>query len=286
MRLSKTLSVLLAVYTGHARSEVCHINVQSRLQGAPDAPKFTKYRLYQFWPRDSLSQVRNTPNCPIGATCLPNYIMPASSFDKQTPNISPIAPPTEQTQLKNIKFHPKVYVRTATAGSGCLGLEDLGPISFMSEQTRLYLAACKDCTDASYRTMAMVYSSFDNPKAKWILTNVNGKCAIKNVASNMFLSRCKNCTANLGPDLISISAKQIIDDSPNELWNVIQKEDNTYMFQSAATGEYLAVCETCLAHNTTISSPAALFSIESNEPAYVTWAVHTKKDTSTLPVPS
>lgn len=257
----------LAFLVGMCSAIVCRKRTQKDKYSILQSPVhkvFVDPYMFRFWPKDQAGMQSRDAICPKGYTCIPNYI--TSPKEKNQPKIKKMA-------LKNIKYKAKLYIPTTSPGGGCLGLEELDKVGLQSVHNKLYLGGCLDCVDAKYRNMAMVYTSFDNPDAKWKFIDVDGKCAIKNVQLNMFLSRCVNCTANISVSLLSISKKSIDDNSNDELWIVARKQDGTYTFKSAATGEFLSICEGCLAGQSTVTSPAALFS-SSSDFSFVSWAVN------------
>ena len=258
-KLALLISMCAASVCGQGRRADRYTILQS-----PTSKVYVDPYMFRFWPKDHAGMQTRDAICPKGYTCLPNFIKPPREKMPQTPR---------KIAIKNIKYKPKIYIPTTAPGGGCLGLEEFNEVGLQSVHNNMYLGACTDCVDAKYRNMAMVFTSFDNPAAKWKFVDVDGKCAIKNVHLGMFLSRCVNCTANISVSLLSVSQKTIDDNSNDELWAVARKQDGTYTFKSAATGEYLSICEGCLAGQSTVTSPAALFS-SSSDFSFVSWAVN------------
>lgn len=263
MNITQKLALIAAMCSVTAYGRKSRVDKYAILQSPVNKVYVDPY-MFRFWPKDKSGMQTKDAICPKGYTCLPNFIKPPK---EKMPT------PQKKIIIKNIKYKPKMYIPTTSPGGGCLGLEEFNEAGLQSVHNNLYLGACTDCVDAKYRNIAMVYTSFNNPAAKWKFIDVDGKCAIKNTSLNMFLSRCTNCTANISVSLLSISQKTIDDNSNDELWAVARKQDGTYTFKSAATGEYLSICEGCLSGQSTVTSPAALFS-SSSDFSFVSWAVN------------
>ncbi|KAI5179840.1 hypothetical protein NEOKW01_0303 [Nematocida sp. AWRm80] len=255
MKISRVAGLIALVYAGEVLGETCTNNMPFyKILRGPLDKTYVDTGTNRFWPRDQVG-LENQDNtiCRKGYTCLPNY----PSMPK--PLVQKIKIPNE-VMPKSAKYDGFPYIPTTPPGGGCLGLNVFPEASLQSVHTSLYAAICTDCTDAKYRSLAIVYTSFNNPDAKWVFEPKNGKCAIRNKVSGYYLSRCDNCAANITTSLGALFRKSIDDATNDELWTVTRTTAGYYTFESASgTGEFLAVCEGCLRGNTTTTSPIALF---------------------------
>ncbi|KAI5189003.1 hypothetical protein NECID01_0358 [Nematocida sp. AWRm77] len=253
MKGFKKITTLISVYLGVVSAEICENKKYSVLQGSPDRVYVNPLQT-RFWPNDTAGMSNMDSICPLGYTCIPNYIAPAKKLNIPSDIKMPV--------MRNKRHTAKAFNPINTPGGGCMGLEDYDEVGFQSAHNDLYLGGCNRCVPAKYKTLAMVFTSFNNIDSKWKLLNVDGKCAIKNVSSGYYLSRCDNCTADVKNTLLALFRSTIDENTNNEIWEVNRNHDGTYAFKSASTGEYLSICENCLSKSATISSPAALFTTE------------------------
>jgi len=262
MQITKKIAAL-AVLCKAAAANVCKSKEYSILQGSTDRVFVDPY-INRFWPKDSAGISNIDPICPAGYTCMPNYIPPV----KKLPGLKAL----KSTLMKNIKYRAKAYNPITTPGGGCLGLEMYDSVGIQSMHNGLYLARCKNCFNARYKNMAMVYSSFKNPDSKWKFINVGGKCAIKNVKTGKYLSECNRCTGSISVSLLALYRGDVNDRKNTELWEVNRKKDKSYVFRSASSGKLLSICDNCLSESASITSPASLF-MTGPDNSFVKWRV-------------
>ncbi|KAI5186611.1 hypothetical protein NEHOM01_1579 [Nematocida homosporus] len=260
MRLPKALSVLLAVYTSPLKAAVCPPTKYSILQADAN---------HAYVDPNTIMGLNKSSVCPPGYTCVPNYFMnsPQSMWPPKL---------LKYTKGPLAKLHSdQIYIPTTAPGGGCHGLEELDEIALRSPHNGLYLAACKDCLTTTKKIPAMIYSSFSNPLAKWKLSVIDGKCAIKNIYYDLFLTTCPDCAPARKPTILAVDAKSIDENQNTELWEVARKLDGNFTFKSAATGEYLTNCVGCFADLTT--KPILTVYSTARDQSFVAWAAEIKQ---------
>ncbi|KAH9385956.1 uncharacterized protein NEMAJ01_0852 [Nematocida major] len=268
MIITANTIILLVVCFGIHRAEVCQDKRFNILQNKNNKAYLDPYK-FRSWPKDSAGMQNADSICPRGYTCLPNYIEPPVDRPKK-----PTPPPP---QVKNSKYRASAYAPTTPPGAGCLGLDEYDEVAMQSSQTQLYLGSCEECTGTAQtkpKNVAMVYTSFNSPDAKWKLIPVGKNCTIKNLASGMYLSVCKDCGPSTFNMPLAALFRETIDKNTNdEMWIVTRKINGTYVFKSASTGGYLGVCEKCFAQSSTISSPASVFTT-SPDASFIAWSIN------------
>ncbi|EHY65463.1 hypothetical protein NERG_01070 [Nematocida ausubeli] len=268
--------LILSLYLGAAHAEVCYDRRSNILQGKTDEIYLDSAN-FRNWPRDE-NGVQNIDNtCPIGFTCLANRDTKPSKKRKNKKARKPRRRP-----VKNIKFKSRRFKRDDFIDKGCLGLEKYEEVGLQSALNNLYMGACKQCIGndaAKYKTLAMVYTTFNNDEAKWKFIALNGKCTIKNVHTGMYMSKCDNCAPMaLNTPMVALFREEIDDNTNDEVWTVTRKVDGDYVFQSASNGGYLGICKDCLSEKTTMNMPAATLDTVHDSPS-VAWSVRIDEET-------
>lgn len=270
MIITKYTAIVMIACSELARAFIRESEKYNVLQDKTDNVKLDPYS-FRYWPQDSAGLQNIDSICPKGYTCLPNYISPPSrKRNLRNDTVEPI---------KNKRFRGMAYSPVTSPGGGCLGLEEYDQVALRPIQIKnSYMGSCQNCIRAESRNTPMIYSNYSDPNAKWKMVPQNGKCAIKNIATGMYLSRCKNC---MGPSrniaIVGLFRETIDDNTNNDLWIVTRREDRNYTFESASTGELLGICERCANNKGTIGSPAGLFTT-SKDNSFVIWSVEVDRN--------
>lgn len=223
----------------------------------------------RFMPKDPRGRQNIDNICPIGYTCLPNYIKP--SIKKLMNRIKSLP-----KKIRNRKYKAHPYVPTSGPSTGCLGLDNYDFVALRSPVNRLYLASCEHCThgsSAKYNTLAMVYTDFNSPEARWKMVPEDGMCTIKNLFTGKYLSRCDDCAPMEHNITMTALFRSSIDDNTNdEKWIVTRKRNGRFLFKSASRGGYLGTCKECGLVSSSIRYAGAIFSTK-RDSSFVAWEV-------------
>ncbi|OAG29093.1 hypothetical protein NEDG_01232 [Nematocida displodere] len=277
MKVTEKMVLFLVAAVRMAEARQCRKDQFNKIQ-ADNHKAYVNANTFKPWPKDAAGQQNMDSLCQKGFTCIPNtYVSPP---EKPWPT-RPDPDQSKQPIVKNKKFRSKIHAPTVLQEGGCLGLDGFDQVGFRSVISNLYMAACTDCVRATQRTLAIVYSSFDNSLAKWQFVRYNGVCAIKNLSTDKYLTRCAHCVPNVFSTMLSLHETSIDDNSTEGLWEVIRTNNGYYQFKAAGGIEYLSLCEGCLQSMSTTTTPAALLPISSTA-KQTNWSIEVDRNNHKL----
>lgn len=131
--------------------------------------------------------------------------------------------------------------------SGCMGLENLGPATIKSAQNGKYLKNCNECTFALQDNLAMAMRDEKDEPSRWQFFQRKGKCAIKNLHADAFLTPCVGCKFMV-PYPLGAMFKSDLEELENEdLWVITRTRDDNYQLKSNSFGDsLLSLCSDCI----------------------------------------
>lgn len=225
---------------------------------------------FKAWPVDNYEKANNNVLCPQGFTCIPNRSETLTPFyyhhdEREDASLCGGVPCQPRK-----KFNKKLLTPQPD-DAGCLGLERLGNV-YLRADTENYLAACEDCGPGKYAYSVGVHVPRGSTLSVWRFKPVGAYCSLKNVVTGLYMSMCKRCRS--GPsnlDSVFLWKKRVNKRKRVDLWKVHVGTDKKYMFESVASGKYLARCRGCVG-KTTIADFAFVHVADPNA-AYARWVV-------------
>ncbi|KAI5186608.1 hypothetical protein NEHOM01_1576 [Nematocida homosporus] len=211
-------------------------------------------------------------------------VCPESKYpspQNQTDN-RPAVPNNGTAQPQTPDSNPNSNPPPAAVASTCLDLDKSDESFIQSKQTNQYLAACEKCATSTHSVMAMIFANRGDEPARWRFESIGGKCAIKNLHYNMYLSNCPDCISGSGSGFglpaVALYKTSVDKSSLDELWEVIRDDQGHFTFRVASSGQYLSLCQGCFPGKNTMRTQATLQtrpSGTSSAPSYMLWDVVT-----------
>ncbi|KAI5186609.1 hypothetical protein NEHOM01_1577 [Nematocida homosporus] len=279
MRLSQQIATLIVLSIRMARAEICTDSKYSVLQGRIGNVSVDP-NTFRLWPKNELGQQSAHTICPTGYSC-DNGQLSLLLESKATP----VAQNPIDGRIQTYKYKPNANIPPTIDNSTCLGLDRFSEVFLQSKHTDQYLAACENCATSKHGVMAMIFASYGDEHARWRFESIAGKCAIKNLHYNMYLSNCPDCISGSGRGFglpaVALYKTAVDKGSLDELWEVIRNELDQFYFRVASSGQYLSLCLGCFPGKNSMRTQGTLQSRPDETapvPSYMLWSVITPTD--------